>query len=53
LETYRGKTVFFGGAGVILECLEWLDGLATKYGGSCKIWGFFEDFWDFLVFGVV
>jgi hypothetical protein len=37
-----------GGSGVILEFFEWLEGLGAKYRGSCKIWGFFRDFWEFL-----
>jgi hypothetical protein len=44
LEAFRGKTVFSGGSRVILEFLEWLEGLDTKDRGSCEIWGFFRDF---------
>jgi hypothetical protein len=36
--------VFSGGSGVILEFLEWLDGLGAKDRVSCEIWGVFEDF---------
>jgi hypothetical protein len=43
-EVFRGKTVFLGGSGVILEFLERLEGLDTKDRGSCKICGFFRDF---------
>jgi hypothetical protein len=44
----RGKMVFLEGSGVILEFLEWLEVLGSKYRGSCKIQGFFGDFWEFL-----
>jgi hypothetical protein len=41
--------VFSGGSGAILEFLECLEGLGTKYKGSCEIWGFFCDFCGILV----
>jgi hypothetical protein len=47
LETFRGKTVFSGSSGVILEILEWLEGFGAKDRGSCEIWEFFGDFVDF------
>jgi hypothetical protein len=47
LEDFRGKTVFSGGSGAILEFLEWLEGLGVKYRGSCEIWGFSGNFVDF------
>jgi hypothetical protein len=47
LEVFRGKTVFSGDYGVILEFLEWLEGLTAKDRGSCKIWGFSGIFVDF------
>jgi hypothetical protein len=34
LEAFRGKMVFSGGSGVILEFLEWLEGLGAKDRGS-------------------
>jgi hypothetical protein len=37
LEAFKGKTVFSGGYGPILEFLEWLDGLGAKNRGSCEI----------------
>jgi hypothetical protein len=30
LEAYMGKMVFLGGSGLILEFLEWLEGLGAK-----------------------
>jgi hypothetical protein len=36
-----GKMVFLGYSRVILEFLEWLEGLGTKDRGSCEFWGFF------------
>jgi hypothetical protein len=42
LEAFRCKMVFSRGLGAILEFLEWLEGLGTKYRGSCKVWGFFR-----------
>jgi hypothetical protein len=33
---------------VVLEFLEWLEGLWHKRQGSCGIWEFFRDFVDFL-----
>ncbi len=48
LEVFSGKTVFSGGSEEFLQFLEWLEGLGAKYRGSCKIWGFFGDFWEFL-----
>jgi hypothetical protein len=51
LEAFRGKMVFLGGSGAILEFLEWLEGLGVKDRGSCEIWEFFRDFCGFL--GVV
>jgi hypothetical protein len=47
LKDFRGKMVFLGGSGVILEFLEWLEDLSDKGSGSCKIWGFFKDFVEF------
>jgi hypothetical protein len=44
LEAFRGKMVFFGGSGAILDFLEWFEGLGTKYRGSCKVWRYFRDF---------
>jgi hypothetical protein len=40
LEAFKGKTVFSGGYGAILEFLKWLDGLGAKDRGSCEIWDF-------------
>jgi hypothetical protein len=37
LEAFRGKTIFLGDSGVILEFLEWLEGLGTKDRGSCGV----------------
>jgi hypothetical protein len=48
LEAFRGKTVFSGGSGATLIFLEWLEGLGTKDRGSCKVWGFFSDFYGIL-----
>jgi hypothetical protein len=47
LVAFRGKTVFSGGSGVILDFLECLEGLDAKDRGSCKIWGFSGDFVEF------
>jgi hypothetical protein len=49
LEAFKGKMVFLGGFGVILEFLEGLEGLWYKRQGSCGIWefsGIFVDFWS-------
>jgi hypothetical protein len=43
LEAFRGKMVFWGGSGAILEFLEWLEGLGAKDRGSYEFWGFFRD----------
>jgi hypothetical protein len=48
LEAFRGKMVFLVGSRVILEFLDWLEGLGTKDGGSCEFWGFFGDFCEIL-----
>jgi hypothetical protein len=40
LEAFKGKIVFLGDSGAILEFLEWLEGLATKDRGSCDFLGF-------------
>jgi hypothetical protein len=40
--------VFSGGSRVILEFLEWLEGLGANDRGSCEVWGFFRDFGGFL-----
>jgi hypothetical protein len=45
LEAFRGKMVFLGGSGAILEFLEWLEGFGVKDKGSCRVWKNFEDFW--------
>jgi hypothetical protein len=45
-EAFRGKTVFLGGSGAILEFLELLEGLGAKDRGSCRIWIFLGDFWS-------
>jgi hypothetical protein len=42
LVTFRGRTVFSGGSGVILEFLEWLEGLGTKDRGLLQNLGFFR-----------
>jgi hypothetical protein len=42
LEAFRGKMVFLGGFGAILDFFEWLESLGTKYRGSGEIWGFLE-----------
>jgi hypothetical protein len=47
LKACRGKTIFSGGSGVIMEFLEWLEGLGSKDRDSCKIWEFFRDFCGF------
>jgi hypothetical protein len=47
-EAFRDKMVFSGGYGVILEFLEWLEGLGTKDRGSTEVCGFFRDFGGFL-----
>jgi hypothetical protein len=44
LETYRGKTDFSGGSGVILEFFEQLEGIGAKERGSCDFGGFFWNF---------
>jgi hypothetical protein len=44
LEAFRGKTVFTGGFGAVLEFLECFEGLGAKDRGSIEIWGFFRDF---------
>jgi hypothetical protein len=44
LEAFRVKMVFLGGSEIILEFLEWLEGLGAKEKGSCEFWGFFRDF---------
>jgi hypothetical protein len=44
LEAFRGKTVFLGDSGAILEFLEWLEGLGAKDKGSCKFLGIFRYF---------
>jgi hypothetical protein len=44
LEAFRGGIALSEGSGAILEFLEWLDGLGTKYRGSCKIWKKIADF---------
>jgi hypothetical protein len=38
LEAFRGKIVFLGGSGAILDCLEWLKGLDAKDRGCCEVW---------------
>jgi hypothetical protein len=49
LEAFRGgKMVFSGSSRVVLEFLEWLEGLWHKGQRSHEIWGFFWDFGDFL-----
>jgi hypothetical protein len=40
LEACRGKTVFSGGSGVILEFFKWLEAFDAKDKGSCEIWDF-------------
>jgi hypothetical protein len=40
LEACRGKIVFSRGSGVVLEFLEWLEGLWHKRQGFCRIWDF-------------
>jgi hypothetical protein len=37
LVAFKGKMVFLGGSGVVLEFLEWLEGLWHKRQGSCGI----------------
>jgi hypothetical protein len=50
LEAFRGKMVFSGGSGAILEFLEWLEGLGTKDWGSREVdfSGIFVEFWGVL-----
>jgi hypothetical protein len=48
LEAFRGKTIFLGGVGAILEFLKWLEGLGAKERGSYEFWGFFRDLSEFL-----
>jgi hypothetical protein len=48
LEGFKGKTVFLGGFGVILEFLEWLEGLGTKDRSPTKFGRFFKEFSGFL-----
>jgi hypothetical protein len=35
--SFRGKTVFTRGSGLILEFLEWLEGPAAKDRCSCEV----------------
>jgi hypothetical protein len=37
LEAFKGKTVFSGGSGVILEFLEWLEGFGAKAGALVEL----------------
>jgi hypothetical protein len=54
LEAFRVKTVLSGGSRVILEFLEWLEGLGAKDRGSYEVLGIFQGFWwIFRVFRVV
>jgi hypothetical protein len=48
MEAFGGKTIFLGGSGVILEFLEWFEGLGAKDRGSCEGWGLLGDFGGFL-----
>jgi hypothetical protein len=43
--SFQGQNNLFRRFMVILEFLKWLEGIGTKDMGSCKIWGFFRDFW--------
>jgi hypothetical protein len=47
LEAFKGKTVFLGGFGVILEFLEWLEGLGQKTGALAKFGDFQGFLWNF------
>jgi hypothetical protein len=54
LEAFSGKMIFLGGSGIVLNFLEWLEGLLHKRHGSCQSWEFFGVFlWNFGGFKVV
>jgi hypothetical protein len=37
--SFQGQnSIFLGGSGAILECLEWLKGLDAKDKGCCEVW---------------
>jgi hypothetical protein len=50
LEAYRGKTVFLGGSGVVLEFLEWLEGLDAKDRALAEFGNVLGFMWIFGVF---
>jgi hypothetical protein len=50
LEAYRGKTVFLGGSGVVLEFLEWLEGLGAKDRALAEFGNVLGFMWIFGVF---
>jgi hypothetical protein len=45
LEAFRGKMVFSGVFWGFSWIFEWLEGLGTKYRGSCEVSVFLRDFW--------
>jgi hypothetical protein len=46
--SFQGQDGLFRRFWVILEFLEWFEGLGAKDRGSCEVLGFFGDFGGFL-----
>jgi hypothetical protein len=46
--SFRGKTVFSTDSGVILEFLEWFEGLGAKNRGSCGVWELYRELCEIL-----
>jgi hypothetical protein len=46
--SFRGKTVFSTDSGLILEFLEWFEGLGAKNRGSCGVWELYRELCEIL-----